>query len=64
RKRPLWYYGILCLMMAALPSIAGKPVVDPSARLERMSMMLFFSAVGFGLIGWNAYTLWRDNRKL
>ena len=28
-----------------------------------MGMMMFFTAMGFGLIGWNAYTNWRDSRK-
>lgn len=61
-RRPLWYYGILCLVAAALPSVLGKPAVDAAAASQRMLLMLIFSAIGFGLIGWSAYTIWRSNR--
>jgi hypothetical protein len=49
--------------MAALPNILGKPAAEPDAKLERLIMMLFFSILGFALIGWNAYTIWRNGRK-
>ncbi len=63
RHKPLWYYGILCLVMAALPNVVRSRPVDAAEQGSRMTIMMIFTVMGFGLIGWNAYTLWRDSRK-
>jgi hypothetical protein len=64
RRKPLWVYGIMCLVAAALPSVVGRPPANAQEYASRLSLMLAVSAVGFALIGWSAVTLWRDNRKL
>jgi hypothetical protein len=63
RHRPLWYYGILCLVMGAIPNVVRNPPVDPADKLSRFIIMMVFTVLGFGLIGWNGYTNWRDRRK-
>jgi hypothetical protein len=59
RKRPLWYYGILCLMASALPQVLFPPPKDPQEISARFNAMLLFSAVGLVLIGVSAVQIWR-----
>lgn len=62
-RRPLWYYGILCLIFAVIPNVVSGPPADAEARAVRFVMMVALSLVGFGLIGWSAVKSWRASKK-
>jgi hypothetical protein len=58
RKRPLWYYGLLCLVASALPQVLFPPKT-PEEASERLGAMVLFSVLGLALIGVSAVQIWR-----
>ncbi len=58
-RRPPWYYGILCLIAAVLPTMVTDPPADPAQKAARFNSMVLFSAIGFALILVSAYRNWR-----
>ena len=63
-RRPLWYYGILCLIGATLPTMIAPLPVDATvdAKASRLAIQLVMSAIGFALIGWHVVRTRRQNR--
>jgi hypothetical protein len=62
RRRPLWYYGILCLIGAVLPTMLLPPPVDAAQAASRFTLQIVVSAVGLALIGLHFFLSRRRTR--
>lgn len=62
-RRPLWYYGILCLFLAVVPTMVTGPPANPEAAFSRFLLMVALSAVGLTLIVISAVKSWRARKQ-
>jgi len=59
KPRPLWQYGLICLIAAVLPQLFFPPPQTPQDAAARFNVMVLFSASGLIMIVWSGVQIWR-----